>query len=399
MRLELTQFGALAILFGLLVLGEIIAKVTKGKVPGALVISVLMIVGFWTILPLDIVERAGITSLTYAMCAMIIVTNLATLISRKEMMAQWRTVVVNLMGIAAICLFVLTIGSKLFGSDYAVAATPPLTGGAIATMLMVEAASGKGKMVAALVALITMVMQGLVGYPLTNVFLGREAKRLGKLHKEGKLGAADGTAVVVQEAEKQSIFTKIKSPAFILLKLVLVALASYWIEIFISNISGGTVLISRYVWCLVLGFLASEFKFLEKDALAQSKSDGILMNLLLIYLFGGLNAATPENFLPVAGLTLALVLIASVGMALMAFIASKIFKKESFSMCYSIILTAFYGFPINVMLTDEAVEAASDDKATREAIRAQILPKMLVGGFTSVTVVSVLVAGILVNYL
>ncbi len=398
MRLtELSQFAALAILFAIMVLGEIVGKITKGKLPGALAITVVMLVGFWTVLPLDLVERAGVTMPIYSLCAMMLVVNLGTLISRKEMAAQWRTVVISLLGIVAICIITLTIGSAVFGWEIAVAATPPLTGGIIATTIMQETFQETNK-VAALVALVTFVMQGLAGYPLTSIFLGKEAKRLNALYKEGALLNVSGAGAQQEEA-KESIFTKMKTPAFILLKMVLVGLLSYWVEVLLLKVSGGGVYISRYVWCLVLGFFASELKILGKDSLAQAKSDGLMLNLLLIYLFGGLAVATRELFFPVAGITICLVLLAAAGMAVMAFIASKVFKKESFSMCYSIILTAFYGFPVNVMLTQEAVENATNDPEARAAISSIILPKMLVGGFTSVTIVSVVVAGVLINFI
>ena len=394
---ELSQFAALAILFAIMVLGEVVGKLTKGKVPGALAITVVMLLGFWTILPLDLVERAGVSMPIYSFCAMMLVVNLGTLISRKEMAAQWRTVVISLLGIGAICVITLTAGAALFGWETAVAATPPLTGGIIATTIMQEAFQATNK-IAALVALVTFVMQGLAGYPLTSIFLAKEAKRLNKLYQDGTLSSATGAAVQAEEA-KESIFTKIKTPAFILFKMVLVALLSYWVEMLLLKVSGGGLYISGYVWCLVLGFLASELKVLGKDSLSQAKSDGLMMNLLLIYLFGGLAVATPELFFPVAGITICLVLLAAVGMAVMAFIASKVFKKESFFMCYSVILTAFYGFPVNVMLTNEAVDNATEDPAARAAITSIIMPKMLVGGFTSVTVVSVVVAGVLINFI
>jgi hypothetical protein len=278
-----------------------------------------------------------------------------------------------------------------------VAATPPLTGGIIATAMMQQAASAQGLQMAALIALISFVVQGIVGYPLTSFFLGREAKRLNALYQEGKLS---GETTEKAAAEKtDNVFTKIKSSSFILLKLVAVALLSYWIEMGISKLTGGTFTISRYVWCLVLGFVASEFKALEKDALGQSNSYGLLLNMLLIYLFGSLNMATPGMFWTVAWYCVGFVLIAALGMALIAFVASKIFKTNTFDMCYCIILTAFYGFPINVMLTNEAVEGAAGDKEARLVISSHIMPKMLVGGFTSVTIVSVLIAGILMNKL
>lgn len=394
--LDLTQFGSLAVLFGLMVVGELVAKLTKGKVPGAFAISLLLLIGFWTILPLDIVDRAGVSPLVYALCAMLIVTNLGTLISPKEMAAQWKTVIICLAGIVAICGATLGIGSLIFGFQFSAAATPSLTGGAVATLMVREAGENAGNVAVILIAVVTMVLQGFVGYPVTSIFLSKEAKRLNGLYQKGELKAvaADGA----DGAKKDTIFTKVKSSAFIVFKLVLLCLLAYWTEMLIARLTGGFI-VSRYVWCMVYGFLGATFGFLEKDALAQSKSDGILMSLLLIYLFGGLSVATPELLKPVLLVVVILIVIASLGMALMAFIMSKIFKQETFAMCYCIILNAFYGFPINVMLTNEAVENATEDKEAQAAISSVIMPKMLIGGFTSVTIVSVVVAGIIVGYI
>jgi hypothetical protein len=395
---NLSQLGALLIMFAVLVIGEILGKVTKGKVPSALVITVLMLAGFWTIFPKDLVARTGINAQLYALSAMLLVTNLSTLISRKEMQSQWRTVIISLLGLAAICGITLTLSAKLFGWQNAVAATPPLAGGVIATAMMQQTASAKGLPVAALVALICFVMQGIFGYPLTSFFLGREAKRLNALYREGKLsGEKTGAAAGDAAGTAGNVFTKLKSPAYILLKLVAVSLVAYWVELGITTLTGGKFTISRYVWCLLLGFVASEFKLLEKDALGQSSSYGFVLNVLLIYLFGSLNMATPDMFWTVAGYCVGFVVIAALGMAVMAFVAAKIFRSNTFDMAYSIILTAFYGFPINVMLTNEAVEGATDDKDARQVISSHIIPKMLVGGFTAVTIVSVIIAGLLMN--
>ncbi|MDR0641336.1 MAG: hypothetical protein LBG07_02630 [Treponema sp.] len=394
---NLSQLGALLIMFVVLVVGEVISRITRGKVPSALVITFLMLAGFWTIFPKDIVARTGINAQLYALSAMLLVINLSTLISRKEMQSQWRTIIINLLGLAGICGITLTLSAKIFGWQNAIAAAPPLAGGVIATAMMQQAASAKGLEMAALIALICFVMQGIFGYPLTSFFLSREAKRLNKLYTEGKLA---GEKTGDEAAEKAgSVFTKLKSASFILLKLTVVALLSYWVELGISKVTGGKFTVSRYVWCLVLGFVASEFKMLEKDALSQSNSYGLLLNILLIYLFGSLNMATPNMFWTVAWYCAGFVVIAALAMALMAFIASKIFKSNTFAMCYSIILTAFYGFPINVMLTNEAVEGVSSDKDARRVISSHIMPKMLVGGFTSVTIVSVVIAGILMGKL
>ena len=122
------------------------------------------------------------------------------------------------------------------------------------------------------------------------------------------------------------------------------------------------------------------------------------MTLLLLYLFGGLSGSSPETIIPVFGIAISLVLMSAVAMAVMAVIASKIFK-QSFYMAFVIVLNAFFGFPINVMLTNEALDNNITDPAERAAVNAQIMPKMLIAGFTSVTIVSVFVAGVLIKFL
>lgn len=95
------------------------------------------------------------------------------------MAAQWKTVLISLMGVGSIAIICLTLGSAVFGSANAIAATPPLAGGAIATAMMSAAANEAGKTSAALVAIVCLSLQGLVGYPLTSFCLKKETKKVG----------------------------------------------------------------------------------------------------------------------------------------------------------------------------------------------------------------------------
>ncbi len=381
-----TPFGALAVMLLVMVLGELVAKLTKGFVPSALVITILLLAGFWTILPADLVSRAGVTSTLFAIVAGLLVANLGTLIGRKEMAAQWKTVVITLMGLGSILLVVLTLGSAIFGWTNAVAAAPTICGAAMATAMVREAAEAVGNSQAALIAVVCMSVQSLVGYPLGAFCLNKEAKRLSGLYKAGELKPV---AVNAKEAEKAK---KPSSTNLTLLKLALVVLISYFLQVLTKGY------VSIYVWCLILGFIGHELGLIETDALNKANAYGMAITLLLLYLFGGLSASTPETILPVFGIAISLLLMSAVAMALMAFIASKLFKK-SFAMTYVIILNAFFGFPINVMLTNEALDNNTTDPAERAAVSAEMMPQMLIAGFVSVTIVSVLIAGILVKFL
>lgn len=383
-----STFGAFTALLLVFAISEILAKVTKGWVPSVLVIMILMLVGFSTgLFPKTIIDDAGVSDALFKVACGLLVTHLGTLISRKEMAAQWKTVIISLMGVASIAVICLTLGTALFGFDNAIAAAPPLAGGAIATAMMSSAATEAGKTSAALVAIVCLSLQGLVGYPLTSFCLKKETKRLTKLYRNGEFKASTAASEDKKDEKKRATSTTI-----ILLKLALITLAAYWIDYATKGY------IPMYVICLLLGFAAHELKLVETDALHEASSYGFTMTALMMGLFKTLASSGTDGIASVVGISAALVVFATVAMGLMALLASKIFK-QSFFMCYAIVLNAFSGFPINMLITTEAININTEEGDERDNITAEIMPKMLVAGFVCVTIVSVLLAGILVRFL
>jgi len=384
-----STFGAFTALLLVFAISEILAKVTKGWVPSVLVIMILMLVGFSTgLFPKTIIDDAGVSDALFKVACGLLVTHLGTLISRKEMAAQWKTVIISLMGVVAITIICLTLGTALFGFDNAIAAAPPLAGGAIATAMMSSAANEAGKTSAALVAIVCLSLQGLVGYPLTSFCLKKETKRLTKLYRNGEFKASTAASEDKKDEKKK----RATSTTIILLKLALITLAAYWID----YVTKGYV--PMYVVCLLLGFAAHELKLVETDALHEASSYGFVMTALMMGLFKTLASSGTDGIASVVGIAAALVAFATVAMGLMALLASKIFK-QSFFMCYAIVLNAFSGFPINMLITTEAININTEEGDERDNITAEIMPKMLVAGFVCVTIVSVLLAGILVRFL
>lgn len=384
-----STFGAFTALLLVFAISEILAKVTKGWVPSVLVIMILMLVGFSTgLFPKTIIDDAGVSDALFKVACGLLVTHLGTLISRKEMAAQWKTVIISLMGVASITVICLTLGTALFGFDNAIAAAPPLAGGAIATAMMSSAATEAGKTSAALVAIVCLSLQGLVGYPLTSFCLKKETKRLTKLYRNGEFKASTAASEDKKDEKKK----RATSTTIILLKLALITLAAYWIDYATKGY------IPMYVICLLLGFAAHELKLVETDALHEASSYGFVMTALMMGLFKTLASSGTDGIASVVGISAALVAFATVAMGLMALLASKIFK-QLFFMCYAIVLNAFSGFPINMLITTEAININTEEGDERDNITAEIMPKMLVAGFVCVTIVSVLLAGILVRFL
>jgi hypothetical protein len=67
----------------------------------------------------------------------------------------------------------------------------------------------------------------------------------------------------------------------------------------------------------------------------------------------------------------------------------------SIPMSISIGLTALFGFPGTMILSQEAAKAAGESAEEVAAIEHEILPKMIIAGFATVTITSVIVTSII----
>ena len=68
-------------------------------------------------------------------------------------------------------------------------------------------------------------------------------------------------------------------------------------------------------------------------------------------------------------------------------------------MAFACTLTALYGFPADYILTHEAIKSVCETNEEKEYVIEDMLPKMLVAGFTTVTIASVIIAGFFVKLL
>ena len=92
------------------------------------------------------------------------------------------------------------------------------------------------------------------------------------------------------------------------------------------------------------------------------------------------------------------IILGVIGMYIFSFIIGKILKVSK-NMAFAVSLTALYGFPADYIITNEVIKALTEDEKEREVLTSHMLPPMLVGGFISVTIVSVVLAGIFVGFL
>lgn len=81
---------------------------TKGKVPGLFLMTVITLIGYWTILPLDVVPVSGMVAVK-DITMMIILIHMGTLLEIDQLKREWRTVVTALAAVAGVVLVFLIL--------------------------------------------------------------------------------------------------------------------------------------------------------------------------------------------------------------------------------------------------------------------------------------------------
>ncbi len=382
-------------------IGEFVGTKSKAWIPSVFVTAALFLIGYWTFFPKNIVDLAGLGApLGGLLVILLVITHMGTIISIKQLLGQWKVIVITLAGLGGMLVLGWFIATPLVGKEYVIAGLPPLTGGIVAATIMNQAALAKGLTSAAVLAIAMYAVQGFVGYPITAVLLKKEGKRLLDSYDKGDLKVNSGADTVKNEAaatsEKDSkkLFPTIPgqyvTPAFILGKLMLVA----WFANKLGVITG----LNQAVWALILGIVFTEIGFLEKDSLNKAKSYGFLMFILMVFIFSGLKDATPEILGEAIGPMAVIIMLGVSGMALLSIIVGKFFGV-SWNMAFAVALTSLYGFPPNAVITEEVCTSLANTPEEKEFLMGKMLPMMLVGGFTSVTITSVIIAGIFANLL
>lgn len=388
--------AAFTIILIVLAAGEFFSMKTKAFVPSVFVSAVLFLIGFWTFLPKDIITLGSFSTPIVYLSMYLLLVHMGTLMSLKELLSQWRTVLIALAGILAICIMTMTIGKVLFGWQAVVAATPPLTGGVVASILMAKAATDKGLPSIAVLATAMYVMQGFAGYPISAFCLKKEAKRILDVYKNGgkeaKLAKAEAATETVSQRKKliPPLPVEYQTPYVILLKLGFVG----WL----ASKVGPVIHVNDFVVCLILGVIFCEIGFLEEKALNKANSFGFLMTVLMGFIFANLSQATPAMLKQIAVPLFGIIILGVIGMYVVSLLIGK-YLGSSKAMTFACMLTALYGFPADYILTHEAVKSVCKTDEEKEYVLEDMLPKMLVAGFTTVTIASVIIAGFFVKLL
>ena len=128
------QMYAMVCIVAILFIGDVVSIKTRAWVPSVFICAALFLIGFWTIFPKNIVEVAGIPTPAAILLMYLLIVNMGTLLSVKELIRQWKTVVIALAGIVGICIAVYLAGIALFDMNHIVVSIPPMAGGVVSSI-------------------------------------------------------------------------------------------------------------------------------------------------------------------------------------------------------------------------------------------------------------------------
>lgn len=319
-----------------------------------------------------------------------IIVQIGTMISIEELKQQLKTVVVGVSAIIGIAVALLLVGPLFESRNYAIAAIGAVSGGTISIIIVQEAALALGLLSVAVLPFLISALQGLIGFPLTSIILRKEAKRL---QGEYRAGTLKTVKVEAKETEQKSklpeAFQTTAGTLFVVGVIVL-------ISTLVNNLTGG--LLNTFIVALLLGVTLRAFGILKPNILTGIDAYGLMMLAILIIIFGPLATIEPQNLIDLIVPISLSFLVGVSGSILFAIVTGKLLGY-SFLMSIAVGLTSLYGFPGTMILSQEAAKSIAETEEERLAIEAQILPKMIIAGFSTVTITSVFITSILAGWI
>jgi len=394
--IESTPVIAFGILICMMFIGDLISHKTKAYVPALLVFVVLLLIGVWGgMLPKNIIEIPGFTSSFANYIILIFLVDMGTSISIGQFIKQWKVVVVSLCTLVGSSLVILTLGRVICGYDTAIIAAPTVAGGFVAVLQMTQAAVNAGKEHLATLPALIFVLHSFPAYLAFPYSVKKQGDFLLKDFRAGKVkNVSDINAK--EEGEKVKLVDKIpaslKTSAFFLGSLSIFAMLAFFTSMLIKNAVAPTV------FGLLFGIAGRHFGILEVGSMKKSNSSGYLMFGAMISIFTSLANTNPSDIISALASLVILIILGLIGISIGSILCGKALGFSA-SFSFAIGLNALLGFPMNFMLTTEAVNAVCKTDEERKYITNQIMPSMLVAGFVCITIGSTIFASVMATFL
>ena len=386
------MFSSFMIVLIVFALGDIVGKITKGKLSGMMVVMLLFLVGFLTkLFPADIIDQGGLTALSKLAIAMVLF-NMGTTLNVKQLIEEWRTVLMAALCMLASCVVMLLV-SPIIGFDTVLVGMPVINGAAMATSLMASAAAEKGLATAAALCAVIYSVQKFVGAPIASAMGIRYGKKLLKAYRENpaqfkKQETGNGASAKVSFADKHKEWYSAN------VMMALVAAGSW-----VAHILGDLTPINYSIWALLLGVACAASGLVPTKPLQKSNSYGLMMVAVFGSIIPSLAKVSLSDLGTMAFQTIVLFVAALIGVALVGWVLPTWKLVGDKDLAVGIGVEQFLGFPSNVVICREVGDAVGETPEEKAFIEDTLNVPYVVGGITVITVLSTMLAEFVINML
>lgn len=388
-------FLAIVIVCGIFAACEVFGKLTRYAIPTLVLVMFVFIIfgGELKILPEDLLQTTGFYNMTYTFVLPFVLASFGTSMSISGLKSESRTVITSLIAVACIVLLGVVAGLTFMDLRTAIYGSIEVAGGGQAGLIFLtalQAQEGTETMVALMLCL--MSMQLIFGYPLCSFAMRKSIKlRL----KENRIPALQQT---VAAAEKKPL---IPVPAWLKGNFYYI-FAMLGVICFLSQKLYELTTLSAYLWYILLGFLFAELGILEHNCLMKAGHGPVLLSIMYATILASFLTLKLSSIGGVALNFAVLIFFGIAGCAIAALIVSKLFKVDFFE-AYAISIGCMVGYPPSQKITEEALQAIrasqkiSDE--TAECLKSYYEPKIIISGVVSISLVTGILAGIVVSFL
>ena len=390
------------------VISDYVSKKTKSFISSLLVASVIFLIGFKTngffveltkdtifasignTFSRELLPRSSLLGLGQTVVGFIII-HLGTMISLEELKKQIKTFFIGASSVIGVAAFLFVIGPFLKDMNYVIAGIAALTGATVSIIIVQERALELGLLSVAAFPVLIAAFQGLVGFPLTSILLRKEAVRLQAEYRSGKLTAKKEVEDSVKK--KFDLLPFMSSTSGTLFAVGVVLLIAQKIS---AVLPGGFV--HPFIIALLFGVVLREIGLFKPNVLSGIDAFGLMMLAILIIVFGPLASISPDALFALIWPIFVTFSVGLAGNIAFSVLAGKLVGYSA-AMSVAVGLTSLYGFPGTMILSQEAARSVGETEEEKAVIEGEILPKMIIAGFSTVTITSVIITGIIVSFL
>lgn len=394
----MTMWAALLIVLAVFAFGDLISQLTRARLSSLFVIMMTFLVLFiFKIIPPDIIKRAGLTTLGPISMVMLLL-NMGTTIDLAMLKREWRSVAASCiaMAIAIVSCLVLI---PFIGRANALAAAPVINGGIIATT-MVKAASDQGLAMTAALAAFLYATQKFVGTLPASYFGLKAARRY--VEEFRQLKAEDPDSILDQEELPQDSprlsWAERNTRRFTIYISLFIGAAAAWLGTIGGKLTHNWV--GMFLWCMIIGLVLRNLGLVPANLLKKNA------NASGFFIFGALTAIVPSlakvdfSMLGQLGITVVAVFAVTVAGIILAFKILPLWKiVGDKDLCIGIAMCQMIGYPGTQLISEEISKAVGKTPEEIDYLEKRIGTAYVISGFTSVTVLSIVVATIMAKIL